>query len=463
MQLNSSIASKLKIVALIIILLIVLAAAYLYIIIYNKNGFYPTVNRGRILTNSTKTAVEMSITDKDSRTPVKSDFKYVVVDLNGKILLSSINEYKKGSAVSLYDFTEYDSRFSLKNPKLIKYAEPFIINGTQVGTIIFLIPKKDFLVSSPLYATLINLIPIIIAFIVIIMLIIYFCIFAKKNILVPLDDLNKSAKKILKEDFSGKIRYDYDNEVGVFCHNFEAMRDELRYSKEKGIAVRKSEKELLACISHDIKTPLTAINGYVSGIRDGIVKDRQGIENYCNIILKRVRMLSKLLEDILEHSKAELNQLNIKLTEIYSYEFFKNILDDLSIEVENRGLTFIMPPKIPDLVIKIDKKRISQVIYNLVSNSIKYSKEKGTISIYFETDENYLKVYVKDTGIGISSADIPYIFNKFYRGEKSRNQNIPGSGLGLSICKYIIESHGGFIECINSSCKGTTMCFNLPI
>ena len=102
-------------------------------------------------------------------------------------------------------------------------------------------------------------------------------------------------------------------------------------------------------------------------------------------------------------------------------------------------------------------------MYNLVSNSIKYSKEHGPISIYFEDDNNYIYVYVKDEGIGISSADIPNIFNKFYRGEKSRNQNIPGSGLGLSISKYIIEAHGGFINCVESSSEGTIMCFALPL
>lgn len=102
-------------------------------------------------------------------------------------------------------------------------------------------------------------------------------------------------------------------------------------------------------------------------------------------------------------------------------------------------------------------------MYNLVSNSIKYSKKNGVISINFEVSDDYLYVYVEDTGIGISSADIPYIFNKFYRGEKSRNQNIPGSGLGLSISKYIIEAHGGFINCVKSSSDGTIICFTLPI
>lgn len=102
-------------------------------------------------------------------------------------------------------------------------------------------------------------------------------------------------------------------------------------------------------------------------------------------------------------------------------------------------------------------------MYNLVSNSIKYSKEKGEIEIYFDIVAEQLQIYIRDTGIGIASNDIPYIFNKFFRGEKSRNQNIPGSGLELSISKYIVEAHGGAISCIESSSKGINMCFTLPI
>ncbi|MDP4095146.1 MAG: HAMP domain-containing sensor histidine kinase, partial [Bacillota bacterium] len=180
-------------------------------------------------------------------------------------------------------------------------------------------------------------------------------------------------------------------------------------------------------------------------------------------ILNRVKMLTKLLEDILEHSKAELNKMDITLSEFYCGDFFKDIIEDLSVEIKSKGLTFIAPENIPNLLINGDKKRLSQVMYNLVSNSIKYSRENSPISIYFEVDTNYIYVYVKDKGIGISSSDIPNIFSKFYRGEKSRNQNIPGSGLGLSISKYIIEAHGGFINCVESSSDCTVFCFTLPI
>jgi signal transduction histidine kinase len=460
---NQSISFKLKVISISIIILVTFVIIYSSALIYNKNIFYPTVNKGRLLTSSTKTNIEEALIKRDFTTPMKVDFPYAVVDLNGRVLSSSIAKYKKDTIVNLNDFMEYDNKSSLEQPEAIKYTNPLIINNTQVGTAIFLIPKEKFVSSSPGFSTFLNLIPIIIALLIIIILITLAYIFTQKDILSPLATLHESARRILKGDFSYEIQYDCDTDIGRFCHDFEAMRDELKHSKEKEISIKVKEKELLACLSHDIKTPLTAIHGYVSGIKDGIVKDKAGIENYCSIILNRVKMLSKLLEDILEHSKAELNKMNISLCEFYCGNFFKDLLEDLSVEVESRGLHFISPDKIPNIILNADKKRLSQVMYNLISNSIKYSKKGGTISIYFKNNEDYIKIYVKDTGIGIASADISFIFNKFYRAEKCRNQNIPGSGLGLSISKYIIESHGGFIDCVESSSDGTTICFALPM
>lgn len=460
---KQSIALKLKVFSLSVILLVVFVITYSSVLIYNKNSVYPTVNNGRLLTNSIKVSIEEALVKNQVVASLETTFPYSAIDLNGKVLSSNIDQYKNDSVVNLYEFMQYDKKSSMPHPGLIKYTSALIINNTQVGTIVFLIPKEDFVSSSPKVTTFIEVLPIIMALLTIVMLITHAYIFSKKDILQPLAVLHESARRILKGDFYYEIQYDYDTEMGVFCHDFEAMRSELKFSKEKELSIKASEKELLACLSHDIKTPLTAIHGYVSGIKDGIIKDKAGIENYCAIILNRVKMLSKLLEDILEHSKAELNKMDMTFVEFYCMDFFKDILEDLSVEINSKGLNFIAPDKIPNLLLNADKKRLSQVMYNLVSNSIKYSKEEGTISIYFEDAKGYLKVYIKDTGIGISCADIPYIFNKFYRSEKCRNQNIPGSGLGLSISKYIIESHGGFINCLESSSKGTTICFAVPI
>jgi len=457
------IALKVKAICLWIIAIVVFVLIYSAFLIYNKNNYYPTANKGRLLTDSIRSNIESAIEKNIIVPDFKSKFPYTVIDLKGKILFSSISEYKKGETVNLMEFLEFDNKAQIKKPGFIKYISPLIINNAQEGTVIFLINKGDILSSSPTFSTFINIIPVVLALITILILTIFICILFKKDILAPLSELHESCCRILKGDFSYEIKYDYDTEIGLFCHDYEAMRDELMFSKRNELSTKVNEKEFLACLSHDIKTPVIAIRGYVSGIKDGIVKDKAGVENYCTIILNRIKMLSKLLDDILEHSKAELNKMDIKLVEFYSYDFFKDIIEDLSVEITSIGLSFINPDEIPNLLLNGDKKRLTQVMYNLVSNSIKYSKKEGTISIYFENTMDYIKIYIKDTGIGIASSDIPYVFNKFYRAEKCRNQNIPGSGLGLSISKYIVEAHGGFINCIESSAKGTTICFTLPI
>lgn len=141
---SQNISYKLKTFSAAIILLITLSIIYSCTIIYNKNTFYPTVNKGRILVNSEKTALEKCMETKDFKTPVKCKFKYAVVNLDGKILASSIDNYKKNDTVNLHEFIEYGSSFSLKNPNIIKFSEPLIINNIQVGTAVFLIPKKNF-------------------------------------------------------------------------------------------------------------------------------------------------------------------------------------------------------------------------------------------------------------------------------------------------------------------------------
>ncbi|MDP4146337.1 MAG: HAMP domain-containing sensor histidine kinase [Bacillota bacterium] len=460
---SKSMAFKLRNFTLLIIVFAAAVSIYSYYLLYSKNAYYPTVNKGRILTSSTKIAIEDAIAKNNLNVKLKSKYAFAVIDLKGKILQSTINKYKKDEIINLNNFIEYDNKASAEVSGFVKYSTPLAINNTQVGTAIFLIPKEDFLSTKPSILTILNIIPIIISLLILTILTIYIVVCLKKDILEPLARLHESARRILKGDFSYEIRYDYESEMGMFSHDFEAMRDELKFSREKELAIKANEKELLACLSHDIKTPLTAIHGYVSGIKDGIVKDKAGIDNYCTIILNRMKMLTKLLDDILEHSKAELNKMEIVLDEFYCGDFFKDTLEDLSVETESKGLKFIYPDKIPNLLINGDRKRLSQVMYNLVSNSIKYSKEHGEICIYFEDREKYLYVYVKDTGVGIPSADVPYIFNRFYRSEKSRNQNIPGSGLGLSISKYIIESHGGVINCVQSSADGTIICFSIPI
>ncbi|MGX4599557.1 ATP-binding protein [Faecalimicrobium sp. JNUCC 81] len=393
----------------------------------------------------------------------ESFYDYCVINLRGEVIFSTLKDFKKGDKVNLETDIGYDNSFSKRNKEsnsneLVRYSTPLVNNNDQEGTIIIDLPRAV-LENSDKYE---KFIPLWIILFLIGILTFMINKFVKVDIINPIKEIHKSAKNILRGNYDCKIKYDYHGEVGEFCHDFEAMRDEIIVSKEKEERLKRSEKELLACISHDLKTPLSSILGYVEGIRDGIVHDEEGIKRYSNIIIKKSNELSKLIDDILEQSKAELNEMIIERKEIYSYDYLTETFMDLSIDVANKNMKLNVLGDIPNSLISIDEKRMNQVISNIISNSIKYSESGKIIDVWLDDDINSITVNIKDYGGGISIGDIPFVFNKFYRGEKYRNTNISGSGLGLSISKYIVESHGGVIKCYSSLKEGTTISFTIP-
>jgi signal transduction histidine kinase len=396
---------------------------------------------------------------KDNNYYMRNDFfNYGVINLKGEVIFSSISDFNKGEKINFENEIGYDNAFDNRKSGLIRYSTPLVNNGAQEGIIIIDLPQN--VLKSPSKNE--KFIPLWIFLFLIGVLAFMINRFVKFDIIRPIKELHGSAKAILNGSYQCKINYDYHGEVGEFCHDFEAMRDEIIDSKEKEEKLRRNEKELLACISHDLKTPLSSISGYVEGIRDGIVKDEEGIKRYSNIILKKSKELSKLIDDILEQSKTELKEMQIERKEIYSDDYLIEILEDLSIDVATHNMRLAIKGELPRALIFIDTIRINQVINNIVANSVKYSEAGEKIEVWVEDDIDKITVNIKDFGSGISIDDIPFIFNKFYRGEKHRNTNISGSGLGLTISKYIVESHGGSIKCASSLEDGTTISFTIP-
>ena len=197
----------------------------------------------------------------------------------------------------------------------------------------------------------------------------------------------------------------------------------------------------------------------------GVVTSPEQILETAEHALAKTRVLNKLIEDILEHSKAQMNQLQIRKEELYADAFIGELLEEYRQEamVQKHQFTYELPPKV---LILIDSSRIAQVMQNIVGNAVKYGKENGKIQVAFEIREQgkrILIVSVNDDGQGIEAADLPFVFDLFYRGNKARTQNIPGSGIGLNISKYIVEQHGGTMECDSVVGMGTTVTFSLPV
>lgn len=308
---------------------------------------------------------------------------------------------------------------------------------------------------------------------------VFFCVVFLLNILmisiflgfhryiqIPLGKLHDEIDKLLSGDTEHPLSYDYDDEIGELCHDVELMRGELQFEKKQSMKMRENEKNLLACISHDMKTPLFAISSHVEAIRDGIVSTEEEINQYIEVILNRVNIMEKLIEDILEHAEIELQELSICQKSFFSTEFFPDVFEKVRQDFESHG-NMLYLSEIPECSLQIDPFRIQQVIFNIASNALKYSENKTdlyiTCSILSLDKGVYFVVNMRDEGRGISASDLPFVFERFYRGEKARSSKIPGSGLGLNISKYIIEKHGGWIECDSIIGEGTTVSFSLPI
>lgn len=380
-------------------------------------------------------------------------YTYSIINLSGKIIYSNDSKLPVGKLIELKMLSGM-SKGDITSEYMI-YSAPFIRDNIQAGTIYVSVPYS-LIRERQVYLYVI--VAIVAAYILGFMYSLIKLIL--KDILKPIEELHKVTNSIREGHLEEHLYYDYDGEIGTLCHDFEALRSNLEFSTLNANKLKEKEKLLLAYISHDLRTPIATISGYVEGIHNDIVTGDR-VHEYTAIILNKISMLNSLIDDILEHSKAQLHEFEIKKCECYSKKYFEEIMIEAKQDIEKKGLVFSYS-QIPNVLINIDKKRIKQVMQNLLGNAMKFT-DKGQISVNFKLEKNNLMITVKDTGMGIAAMDIPMVFHAFYRGEKARTLNVQGSGLGLSISKYIVKEHGGRIECDSILDQWTAIEFSIPI
>jgi len=413
-----------------------------------------TQDTDRNMNNRTKVLLNDGIYKANSLDFSELDkYTYSVLDLSGKVLYSNDAKLPVGEHVELKMLSGM-SKGDIASDFMV-YSAPFIRADVQAGTMYVSVPYS-LVRDMQVYVYIIM--AFIIVYIISCMYLLIRLIF--KDILEPISKIHKVTNNIRDGHLEDRLYYDYDGEIGTLCHDFEGLRSDLEYSTENGKRLKEKEKLLMAYISHDLRTPIATISGYVEGIHNDIVKGDR-VHEYTAIILKKIAMLNSLIDDILEHSQAQLHEFEIKKCECYSRKYFEEIMIEAKQDVEKKGLAF-SNSKIPEVLINIDEKRMKQVMQNLLGNAMKFTNE-GEISVDYKVENNNLLITIKDTGVGIAAIDIPMVFGEFYRGEKARTLNVQGSGLGLSISKYIVEQHGGRIECDSILDQWTKIQFSIPI
>lgn len=285
----------------------------------------------------------------------------------------------------------------------------------------------------------------------------------KSSILKPLKELNLATQRISEGNFDCDLSYRKNNEMGDFCAAFDLMRLQLKESMQKQIQLEESRKELIASISHDLRTPMSSIKGYVEALQDGIIHDKEKFNRYIKVIKNKTENLDNLIENLFQFSQLEIEAQSMNFCVRNCREMLEEILSPIEVEFADLTITLKIDRPFPCAYVYVNTGNISQVFDNLISNAKRYVAKDGEIIVQAHIEKDALIVKIRDNGIGIDEKDIHHVFDYFYRAEKSRSRSYGGAGLGLSICKKIIEKHGGNIRVESKIHTETVFTFSLPL
>ena len=284
-----------------------------------------------------------------------------------------------------------------------------------------------------------------------------------RSIAVPLVKLKKATKNIKEGNLDFVLEVEGNDEFSQLCQDFEEMRKRLKESTEEKILMDKENKELISNISHDLKTPITAVKGYVEGIMDGVADTPEKMDRYVRTIYNKTNEMDHLINELTFYSKIDTNRIPYTFSKLNVEDYFSDCAEELGLEMETRGIELVYANYVEkDVQVIADGEQIRRVIHNIVSNAIKYmEKPKGIIQLRVKDVGDFIQVEIEDNGKGIAAKDLPYIFDRFYRTDVSRNSSKGGSGIGLSIVKKIMEDHGGKVWATSRLGIGTIMYFVL--
>ena len=278
-------------------------------------------------------------------------------------------------------------------------------------------------------------------------------LFLSRRIAKPISDMTKKAEKLAEGNYNVQFTTTGIKEIDELANTLNYLEQEVSKTDEY-------RRDLMANVSHDLKTPLTMIKAYAEMIRDITLDNKEKTKENLNVIIDETDRLNILVNDILELSKLQNNQDNLNIEKFDIVELINDILKRYQIikETENYNMILESPSSI---IVKADKKRISQVIYNLINNAINYTGDDLTVTIRITENAKDCKIEIIDTGKGIDEKDLTNIWNRYYKKEKNHKRNVVGTGLGLSIVKNILEQHH-FKYGVNSiKDKGTTFYFQV--
>lgn len=294
---------------------------------------------------------------------------------------------------------------------------------------------------------------------------IYITMRMEKRIMKPIEKLKDGVEQIARGNYDVKIDNDVYNEIGILIYDFNKMAETLKKSEEMKLEYEENRKALIANISHDLKTPITSINGYIEALVDGVVTSPDKVNNYLNIIHNNTTYINNLIDDLFLFSKLDMQKLDFNFGIVKFKAFMSDLMEEFDFVLKEKDIEFKFEDRLSEeLEINIDGKRIYQVIRNVIGNAIKYGRQKDSIiKVELSNNNEWIKIEIKDNGPGIPEDKLSNIFNRFYRIDTERTKDFMSTGLGLAIAKEMVEAHGGKIYASSIMGKGSTFTIELPI
>ncbi|MBC1210061.1 HAMP domain-containing histidine kinase [Listeria booriae] len=387
----------------------------------------------------------------------------VVVRKNDTIVYSSSELSKKSLLVHMpeYELNNLNMRGTIDNQgDLFRYIKfDFLYSEGSHGSVMVLQPENSYTEIMQKWGIPIVGIILLFGFLVIALL----SYFVAKSVIQPILHLKEGAEKIE----AGNLDFEMEktkgkNEIATLISTFEKMRIRLKKSLEVQEQYENNRKELLSNISHDLKTPITSIVGYIEGIQDGVANTPEKQAKYLEIAHTKAKDMNALIDELFLFSKLDLHKEPFYMRSVDLNALLAQIAEESEFSFPDAQISFTVPDE--KLMTNADREKLKRVFENLIHNSMKYmDKTQAKITIQLEKQQDMAIVTFADNGKGIPDANLNAIFDRFYREEQSRNSNTGGSGLGLSIAKQIVEEHQGRIWATSELGVGTAVCVALPL
>ncbi|MFN8498388.1 MAG: ATP-binding protein [Anaerolineae bacterium] len=274
--------------------------------------------------------------------------------------------------------------------------------------------------------------------------------------------LANATEKVAAGDLAVRVEVEGRDELAQLGHDFNRMSERLAEAAAEREGMAEARRELFAAVSHDLRTPLASIRAMVEALADGVVQDPATVQRYLVTIRGQTESLSALIDDLFELAQLDAGVMRFEMQRASLGDLISDTLESMHVQASSKGvhLSGQVDPAADLVTMAPDKAQ--RVLYNLVQNAIRHTPPDGSICISATADGDYARVDVADSGEGIAPADLPHVFDSFYRAEKSRSADYGGAGLGLAIARSIVEAHGGRIWVESQVGHGTRFSFTLP-